>query len=222
MTRVLADRSRKEAAAAIAGTWLAFCLALCLALPQPPNTAHVALAGLAGALLIVAGFAAASRSRRLPVHTPQERTRLAALSLLAGASLGAVLLAVLVALAGAEPLLRARFAGRLAEPAWRPRVLGFESSILEEVVFRLFAMSVIAWVALRLVRRSGAAMVIALGVSSVLFGLAHLPAWSAATATTLALVAGVLLLNGLGGLLPLRRRRRHPVAWPPAPLVTTR
>ena len=126
---------------------------------------------------------------------------MAAASLLAGAALGTVLLSVLVAFAQVEPRLRARFAGRLTEPWWRPWALGFESSILEEVIFRLFAMGVLGWVALRIVRHGRTATGIALGASSLLFALAHLPAWSSATSVTTALIVGVLLLNGLGGLL---------------------
>lgn len=198
---LLADRSRSEATAALAGTWLAFCLALCLALPQPPRLDHLAVGAAAGALVIVIGFAGTSRSRARHPHDAAQRSRLAALSLLAGAALGAVLLSVLVALAQAEPRLRARFAGRLAEPAWRPWALGFESSILEEVVFRLFAMSAIAWLVLRLTRRRRLATAIGLAASAALFALAHIPAWSAATPLSGSVVAGVLVLNGLASLL---------------------
>jgi membrane protease YdiL (CAAX protease family) len=115
---------------------------------------------------------------------------LAAFAVLIGIGIGSALVAVLVLLAHGEPALRARFAGRLAEPAWRPWVLGFESSILEEVIFRLFVM-----------RRSGGPFFIALVASIVLFGLAHLPAWLAIVHVTPGIVGAVLSLNGLGGLL---------------------
>jgi hypothetical protein len=187
--------------AAIAATWLAFCLALGLALPQPPHPLHLALGALAGAVLVVGGFSAGARWRPVPERRLRERLRLAGLSLLAGAALGALLLVLLIAFARVEPAIRARFAGRLTEPAWRPWALGFESSILEEVSFRLFAMSGIAWVVSRLLRNPGAATAVALGLSSLLFGLAHLPAWLAITVPTAALLVGVLALNGIGGLL---------------------
>jgi hypothetical protein len=201
MIDLLTDRTRREATTVLSGTWLLFCIALCLALPQPPKLSYVALGSLAGAALIALGFAAASRWRSVPAHQLRERLRLAAVSVLAGSALGAVLLAALVALARAEPLLLAHFAGRLAEPAWRPWALGFESSVLEEITYRLFAMSVTAWLALRLFKRQNAATAIALGASCILFGLAHLPAWSSLAPVTTSLIAGVLLLNGIGGLL---------------------
>lgn len=201
MSALLIDRGRSEAARVLVGTWLAFVLALCLSLPQPPVPVDLALGAAVGAVLVVAGFAAASRWRSVPARGRAERLRLAARSLLAGIALGALLLGALVLLARVEPALRARFAGRLSEPAWRPWALAFESSILEEVVFRLFAMSATAWLVLRLTGRRRAATATALGLSTLLFGLVHLPAWSSATALTPALVAGVLLLNGLAGLL---------------------
>jgi membrane protease YdiL (CAAX protease family) len=184
-----------------ASTWLAFSLALSLALPQPPNPAHIFLGALAGLIVIIVGFFFASRCRPISRRPLRDRTRLTALSLVSGAALGAILLAALVAAAMAEPALRARFAGRLAEPVWRPWALAFESSILEEVTFRLFIMSVIGWSATRLVKSQGAAFVIALFTSATVFGLAHLPAWSALVHTTPALMLVVLLLNGVGGVL---------------------
>src|SRR5262245_44067446 len=106
----------------MASTWLAFVAALCLALPQPPNPIHI-LGALMGGVLILVGFSAASRSRPTSKRNPRERAKLAALSLLFGLLLGAVLLGALLFLARLEPALRARFVGRLAEPPWRPWAL---------------------------------------------------------------------------------------------------
>jgi len=154
-----------------------------------------------GAILIVSGFSAASRCRPVSARPTTQRFRLAALALLSGALLGAVLLSVLSFLVRLEPALRARFASRLAEPIWRPFALAFESSILEEVTFRLFAMSLLAWLAARLLRRPQAPFAIGLVGSSLLFGLAHLPAWASASHAGPLLFVVVLLLNGAGGLL---------------------
>src|SRR5690349_11535877 len=110
---LLADRSQREAALAIGATWVAFCVAVGLAVPQPPSPAQLGLGAVAGAFFVLTGFPAASRVRPLPVHEPAVRARLAAFSVLAGAALGAVLVGVLSLLARAEPALRARFVNRL-------------------------------------------------------------------------------------------------------------
>lgn len=198
---LLVDPSGKESALAIGGSWLAFVLAIGLALPQPPNPIHLAIGSAAGAFLILVGFAAVTRSRTVPRHGAKERATLAVLAAVAGSAMGLVLLGAMFCLVDLEPALRARFAGRLSEPAWRPWALGFESSILEEMIFRLFAMSVAAWLAARLFRNARATWLTALALSALLFGLAHLPAWLALTHATIGLVASVLLLNGAGGLL---------------------
>jgi hypothetical protein len=201
MRNLVAGRSGREAAIAAGATWLALCVAMGLALPQPPNLVHWILGALAGALLIAIGFRAGASWRSRATRRPVQRLRLLALSVLAGAALGGLALWLLVLLPPREPLLRARFAGRLGEPQWRPAALGFESAVLEEVVFRLFAMGVIVWLAMRLLKRPGPAVSLGIAVSALLFGLAHLPGWSSAAHLTAPLVAGVLLLNGLGGAL---------------------
>jgi membrane protease YdiL (CAAX protease family) len=186
--------------------WLAFLAGSLVSLPWPPDLRLLALAAVAGAVICVLGSAAAARSRgRLPRNAPTRRWKLGLLAGALGAALGLVLLAALVSLARFEPALAARFAGRLAEPAWRPWALALEASTLEEIVFRLFLLSGVAWLAACFVAaRSGAArapFLVALAVSSLAFGLAHLPSWLAVTALTPPLVAGVLALNGVGGLL---------------------
>ena len=181
--------------------WLAFCLAVFLALPQPPQPTRVGLGALLGAVLVLAGFAATSRVRPLPTRGTAVRARLAGFSLLAGAALGGVLVGVLASLTRLEPALRGRYADRLDEPLWWPYALAFESSILEEVFFRLFVMGVVAWGVARVLGRRDWAVAVAVVVSTALFGLAHLPAWSAAGQASPALVAAVLLLNGVGALV---------------------
>ena len=198
---LLADRPGKESSLAIGGSWLAFVAAICLALPQPPNLLQVAIGSVAGGFFILVGFAAVTRSRTLPRHGVKQRVKLALLAAGAGVVMGLVLLGAMRFLAGLEPALRARFAGRISEPLWRPWALGFESSILEETTFRLFAMGVIAWLAARLFRNLRAAWLIALAGSALLFGLVHLPAWLSLTHPTVGLIASVLVLNGAGGLL---------------------
>ena len=195
---LIVDRGRKEIA--IVGTWLAFVVALCLAGPQPPSLVYVLIGSAVGAILIIIGFFAGSRCRLRPVRQFSQRLKLTALALVFGLVLGLVLLCALWFLMRFEPALQTRFASRLTEPAWRPLALAFESSILEEVTFRLFAMTILIWLASRWLS-TGASFAIGLIGSALLFGLAHLPAWTSASHPTFLLYGLVLLLNGVGGLL---------------------
>jgi hypothetical protein len=189
-----------KGATALSSTWILFVAALCLALPQPPRIIAVLAGAVAGAGLIVVGFRAAARCRPASAKPPSVRAAFAALALLSGTLLGAALLLALKVLVPLEPALRARFAARLTEPLWRPWALAVESSILEEVMFRLFAFSVLAWLAARFLKRVSPFLVGLVG-STLLFGLAHLPAWISATHVTISLIIAVLALNSVGGLL---------------------
>jgi membrane protease YdiL (CAAX protease family) len=191
----------RQTANAIGGTWLAFAMALYLALPQPVHPTQLLGGAFVGAILITSGFFVHSRCRAVSSRPFSQRAKLAALALLFGTLLGAALLAALSVLTRFEPALRARFAGRLAEPIWRPWALAFESSILEEITFRLFAMSLLVWFAVRLFKKTRASFIVGLIGSALLFGIAHLPAWLSLVHFTFALLTVVLLLNGVGGLL---------------------
>jgi len=201
MTEVVASRNRRESLSVLGVTWVSFVLAIALALPQPPDPTRLILGGVLGAVIISTGFWAASRCRTYSRQTGKERTIRAGLSLLAGVALGLALLCVLIALARIEPALRARFAGRAGEPHWRPWALAFESSIIEEIVFRLFIMSLLAWILSKFARLGSAPFALAWVFSTLLFGLAHLAPWLALTGPAPGLIAGVLALNGAGGLL---------------------
>lgn len=178
-------------------TWIAFSVAVALALPQPPHPLVLAVAALAGAVLIALGFFFARPLRTIPSRGTAQRLKLGAASLLLGEAVAGLLLVALVVASRSEPALRARFVGRLHEAWWRPWALAFESSILEEVTFRLFLLSLVAWIVAKFHPRS--AFAIALIVSTLAFGAAHLPAWS--SVGTPALFAVVMLLNGVGGVL---------------------
>lgn len=186
---------------AVTRTWAAFVAAVLLALPQPPRFSLVITAAAIGLAMIVAGSRAASLCRLDHPRTSSDRAIEITWSWLLGALLGAGLLAALSWLARIEPALHARFAGRQHEPLWRPLALAFESSILEEITFRLFAFSVLVWITARLARSRRVAFHVGWWGSTLLFGLAHLPAWVAATHGGALLVALVLLLNGVAGLL---------------------
>ncbi len=91
-------------------------------------------------------------------------------------------------------------------PAWQGFLAAFYGGIAEEIVFRLFLMTLIAW-GLRLIKRmldrspSSAEMWLAISISAVLFGLGHLPATAALTELTGTIVLRAIILNGIYGLV---------------------
>jgi membrane protease YdiL (CAAX protease family) len=124
--------------------------------------------------------------------------------LVAGAAVGATLVAieVLVFLRHLPPAMHPLF----AIPLWK-RLLGsvMYGGITEELVMRLFLVSLVAWVCGRWWRTpsglpTSGAFWIAIVLVAVLFGLGHLSATSAITPLTTMLVFRALVLNGIAGI----------------------
>src|SRR5262245_25015935 len=140
-------------------------IALFLAAPRPLTPAPLAGGAVILALLLAIGLRAAARFERgAPLleglgsstgpSTPSPLRRLG-IALMIGVLLGGVLLGALMLLASVEPQLKARLAARVDQPFWMPLALAVEASILEEIVFRLFLLSVVVWLAVRLFLRKG-------------------------------------------------------------------
>ena len=89
--------------------------------------------------------------------------------------------------------------------AWKGFLASFYGGITEEILVRLFLMSSIVWV-VGLVAQTPAgtpvdgAYWIGIVLSTLVFGLLHLPATAAITPLTRMLVFRAILLNGIGGL----------------------
>lgn len=95
----------------------------------------------------------------------------------------------------------------LAPPAWQGFLASFYGGITEEILLRLFVLSLLAWLG-RFVNRtvSGrpglAALWVANVLAAILFGLGHLPVTVAAGLPLDALVVTrAIVLNGLAGLV---------------------
>jgi len=122
-----------------------------------------------------------------------------------GAAVGAVML-------GGERLLfmpAMERAGLGATPriaAWKGLLVSFYGGITEELLLRLFAMSVLAWIGWRLFERArpapSAVVYWAANVmAAVLFGVGHLPAAASIWPLTPLVVARVVILNAAGGVV---------------------
>lgn len=159
---------------AVGVTWLLFLCALPFLEGQSFGLETLVGGGLIGLPLVVVGFLAAARCRcrSVPGWSNSRRAKLAALALLAGLGLGAINLGANVALATADPSIQALLHERFAEPlTWAKTV---SVAVVEEVVFRLFLMSVVAWIAARFVDRTQPVFFMALIVSALLFAMMHL------------------------------------------------
>ena len=95
----------------------------------------------------------------------------------------------------------------IAPPAWQGFLASFYGGVTEEILLRLFALSLFAWLGRFLNRtvdnRPGrAALWVANILAAVLFGLGHLPATAAAGLPLTGLViTRAIMLNGLAGLV---------------------
>lgn len=167
------DPQRNTVVLAAAAAWLAFMTALVVG-DDVEDAASVAIAGVAGAGLVIAGFAAASRCRVLPHHSKRHAVTLCGLSLGAGAGVGLLNLAANWRIAEVDPALRTLMVERIARLDARPWEAMFAGPVTEEVVFRLFVMSVIAWLAYRATKSPKIAFLVALIGSTGVFAAPHL------------------------------------------------
>jgi membrane protease YdiL (CAAX protease family) len=205
------------------GEWRAFAVLLILggaavvvSFPLPPPVAPVAGGVMALAAVIALGLL---MGRGAGLGAPVFSGRAAGggragriiRPLLMGAAAGLILgTAMLVWLrvspAGADASIQSRFQAESIMPVWKRGLLSFDAAVLEEIVFRLFFVTLLVWLLGRrwlfsrhwpFARRAWTAV----AVVAVGFGLAHLPKWMASTPVTPALIISIVILNGIGGLI---------------------
>jgi membrane protease YdiL (CAAX protease family) len=91
-------------------------------------------------------------------------------------------------------------------PVWKRFFASFYGGIAEEILLRLFLVSMLVWVFGKITRseaplsRSGLAWS-AITIASILFGIGHLPATSVITELTPLVIARAIVLNGIAGLV---------------------
>lgn len=172
LSRLVVDRPPREAAAALAAAWTSFLAGLLVAPGEVTDAASVLIAAAVGAVLVVVGFAAASRCRPLPRRPPPQRLRLLLLALGVGALAGLGNLAANAGLASLDPSIRAVLVERFARIDLMTAVVG--APLVEEVALRLFVMSAIGWVVSRFTSRGNIIFAVAALLSAVAFALLHL------------------------------------------------
>ena len=200
LARVVVDRPAAEGAAALGAAWVAFVAGLLVPPGEVTDAAALLIAAVVGVVLVVAGFAAASRCRPLPRRTPSQRLRLALLALGLGGAAGVANLAANAGLASLDPAIRAVLVERFARIDALTAIVG--APLVEEVALRLFAMSVIAWIVARFTSRGSHVFAIAALLSAVVFAVLHLDrAFPLDPAVARLYAGGLVLKYTLGGLV---------------------
>lgn len=124
------------------------------------------------------------------------------LGLIAGALITG--LDYLFSLAGATTNIAV--AGQIYPPVWQGFLASFYGGINEEIVLRLFLMTLIAWIIFKIKKtqegkptKSG--MWIAIILAAIIFGIGHLPTVLAITTSTPIVITRVIVLNAVGGIM---------------------
>jgi membrane protease YdiL (CAAX protease family) len=86
-------------------------------------------------------------------------------------------------------------------PIWRAVLATFYGGIAEEVLMRLFVVSLVTWILLKIKIPKNASIWSAIIFASILFGLGHLPITAAVTPITPIIVVRAIVLNGIGGMV---------------------
>jgi membrane protease YdiL (CAAX protease family) len=168
--------------------------------------------GIVLAVAILVGINLSERiGLRMPlIHAWTSGTRAADVSvvarpaLLAGAAAGVTLVVIEALLF--LPHLPTTMHALFAIPLWKRLLAGVVyGGITEEVLMRLFLMSLVAWLCGRWWKTAGGlptsgAFWTAIVLVSVLFGLGHLPATALVTPLTTTLIVRALVLNGIAGI----------------------
>lgn len=185
----------------VGATWLLFLFALPLLESQGVGLEGLVGGGLIGLPLVVFGYLAASRSRAVAEQDNARRARFAILALFVGIGVGAANLGANVALGTADESIRALLQRHFAEPLPWARVVSV--AIVEEIVSRLFVMSVVAWIAARFVKKDRTVFLTALIASAFLFAVPHLLGRSmpASFAVAALYASGVVVKSWLAGVV---------------------
>lgn len=91
-------------------------------------------------------------------------------------------------------------------PAWQGFLASFYGGINEEVLLRLFVMTLIAWMIFKIKKTedgklTNTGMWLAIIIAAVIFGAGHLPAVMAITTLTPLVIVRTIILNAVGGII---------------------
>ena len=155
-----------------AGGAAAVAVFLLLHFPAQDDLSGAVLGALSAAIGVAIVWVPATALRALPKRSPLQLARLVFLSLSLGAGLGVMNLLVNYGMGALAPEIHEQMITRWAKfSPWSVMVSG---PIMEEIAFRLVGLSGLAWIVARFTSDRGRIFQVALAVSSLLFGVAHI------------------------------------------------
>lgn len=94
----------------------------------------------------------------------------------------------------------------LTVPVWKGLLASFYGGIGEEILFRLFVMTVIVWIFYKIKKTpegkpTTIGIWLAIVITAILFGVGHLPITGSITAITPLVIARAIVLNGIGAII---------------------
>jgi membrane protease YdiL (CAAX protease family) len=145
---------------------------LLLYFPDRDDGSGATLGGLSVLVGVALVLVPLARHRPMPKRSSVEHGRLVLQALAVGVGLGLSNLAVNYALAISRSAIYDQMVSRWAKfSAWSVVISG---PIIEEVAYRVILLGALAWVAGRFTNSERTITFVALGVSSLLFGIAHI------------------------------------------------
>ena len=144
---------------------------LLLYFPDRDDGSGAVLGGFAALIAVPLGLTALAKYRFLPKRSTVEHVRLLAFALSLGVGLGMANLLVNWGMAVWKPIIREQMVARWAR--FSPWSIVISGPIIEEIAYRLVLLSVLAWIVARFTSNRQTIAFAALGVSSLLFGMAH-------------------------------------------------
>lgn len=89
-------------------------------------------------------------------------------------------------------------------PIWQKLLASFYGGITEEILMRLFVMTLFIWVGMKLFRLkepSGVGIIIPIFLAAIIFGLGHLPITASLAQITPIVIVRAVIMNGIGGFV---------------------
>jgi membrane protease YdiL (CAAX protease family) len=100
----------------------------------------------------------------------------------------------------------ALLSAEISVPLWKSFLASFYGGIGEEILFRLFLMTLIVWIFFKIKKTADGkpttvGIWLAIIITAIIFGLGHLPITGTITTITPMIVARAIILNGVGAII---------------------